>query len=110
MPAKVEHPKGRVTFGERFNVWFNDRFETFLKLYDRAVAVTLQRPVATLAWFGVVFALTIALFPLLGVSFFPRTDAGQFVINLKAASGMRLSLTEEEVAKVESLVRQVVLP
>ena len=46
----------------------------------------------------------------LGVSFFPRTDAGQFVINLKAPSGTRLSVTEEEVAKVESLVRQVVLP
>jgi hypothetical protein len=27
------------------------------------------------------------IYPLLGVAFFPRTDAGQFVINLKASSG-----------------------
>ena len=110
VPVAVDHPKKRVTFGERFNVWFNDRFESFLLFYDRAVAVTLRRPVATLAWFGVIFAFNIALFPLLGVSFFPRTDAGQFVINLKAPSGTRLSVTEEEVAKVEDLVRRVVLP
>ncbi len=109
-PVAVDHPKGWSTFNERFNVWFNDRFESFLKLYDRAVGVTLRRPVATLAWFGVIFALSMALFPLLGVSFFPRTDAGQFVVNLKAPSGTRLSVTEDEVAKVENLVRQVVLP
>lgn len=110
MPVVVDHPKGQVTFSDRFNIWFNDRFESFLKLYDRAVIVILRRPVATLAWFGVIFALSIALFPLLGISFFPRTDAGQFVINLKAPSGTRLSLTEEEVSKVENLVRQIVLP
>ncbi len=107
-PVTVDHPKGRVTYGERFNVWFNNRFEVFLKLYDRAVAVTLRRPVATLAGFGVIFALSLALFPLIGVSFFPRTDAGQFVINLKAPSGTRLSVTEEEVAKVENLIRKEV--
>jgi multidrug efflux pump subunit AcrB len=109
-PVSVDHPKGRVTFGERFNVWFNDRFESFLKFYDRAVAVTLRRPVATLAGFCVIFALSLAFFPLLGVSFFPRTDAGQFVINLKAPSGTRLSVTEEEVAKVENLIRHDVSP
>ena len=48
---------------------------------------------------------SLALFPLLGLSFFPRTDAGQFVINLKAPTGTRLAVTENEVAKVEDLVR-----
>ena len=32
-----------------FNVWFNDRFEAFLMVYDRLVAVTLRRPAFTLA-------------------------------------------------------------
>ena len=31
-----------------------------------------------------VFVASLGLYPLLGVAFFPRTDAGQFVINLKA--------------------------
>ena len=36
----------------------------------------------------------LALYPLLGVAFFPRTDPGQFVINIKAPTGTRLELTE----------------
>ena len=64
----------------------------------------------TLAGFGVAFAASLPVFPLLGLSFFPRTDAGQFVINLKAPSGTRLAVTENEVAKVEDLIRQVVSP
>src|SRR5262247_881890 len=38
MPVTVDHPKRRQTFGDRFNIWFNDRFETFLKQYDRGVS------------------------------------------------------------------------
>jgi multidrug efflux pump subunit AcrB len=106
----VDQKKRRRTFGQWFNVWFNDRFEGFLKLYDKLVGATLRRPVITLLAFGAIFALSLGLFPLLGLSFFPRTDAGQFVINLKAPSGTRLSVTENEVAKVENLVRQVVSP
>ena len=30
----------------------------------------------------------------MGVSFFPRTDAGQFVINVKAPTGTRIELTK----------------
>ena len=103
-------PKGRRSFGNRFNVWFNNRFEGFLKIYDRLVGATLRRPVLTLAAFGVIFVASLGIFPLIGLSFFPRTDAGQFVINLKAPSGTRLSVTENEVAKVENLIRQVVSP
>ena len=106
----VSEKKPRRTFGQWFNVWFNDRFEAFLKLYDKMVAVTLRRPVLTLVAFSLAFVLSLALFPLLGLSFFPRTDAGQFVINLKAPSGTRISVTENEVAKVENLVREVVTP
>ena len=106
----VDHPRSRRTFGDRFNIWFNNRFENFLRFYDRIVAGILRWPVATLAGFGVAFAVSLMVFPLLGLSFFPRTDAGQFVINLKAPSGTRLAVTDNEVAKVENLIRQVVSP
>jgi multidrug efflux pump subunit AcrB len=106
----VEQTKRRRSFGQWFNVWFNDRFEAFLRVYDKLVAGTLRQPVFTLVAFGVVFVLSLGLFPLLGLSFFPRTDAGQFVITLKAPSGTRLAVTENEVAKVENLVRQIVSP
>jgi multidrug efflux pump subunit AcrB len=99
-----------TAFGNHFNAWFNRGFEAMLSAYDRLVRATLRRPIATLAGFGILFALTLALWPRLGLSFFPRTDAGQFVINLKAPSGTRLALTEGEVAKVENLIREIVRP
>jgi multidrug efflux pump subunit AcrB len=64
----------------------------------------------TLLSFCALFCISLLLFPLLGLSFFPRTDAGQFVINVKAPSGTRLNITESEIAKVEALIRKVVLP
>ncbi|MGA7236251.1 MAG: efflux RND transporter permease subunit [Bryobacteraceae bacterium] len=108
-PVTVEHPR-RPSLAGRFNIWFNNRFESFLKLYDKLVGGVLRRPAFTLIAFGIVFAASLALFPMLGLSFFPRTDAGQFVIDLKAPTGTRLSVTENEVAKVEALVHQVVAP
>ena len=48
-----------------------------------------------------VFVLSLGLFPFLGLSFFPRSDAGQFTINLKAPTGSRIELTNEYVARVE---------
>ncbi len=109
-PVTVERPKKRWRLGDRFNVWFNNRFERFLKLYDKSVGGVLRRPVLTLAVFGLAFVASLAIFPLLGLSFFPRTDAGQFVINLKAPTGTRISVTENEIAKVEDLIRKVVAP
>lgn len=109
-PVEIDNPVRWWSLGDRFNVWFNNRFESFLKFYDRLVGATLRRPVLTLAAFGLVFALSLALFPLIGLSFFPRTDAAQFVINLKAPTGTRLAITEGEVAKVENLIRSIVSP
>ena len=52
--------------------------------------------------------LSFSLYPFLGVSFFPRTDPGQMVINLKAPSGTRVELTENYVKRVEQIIHQVV--
>ena len=95
-------------FGARFHAWFNAKFEGMLNVYDRWVQRALDRPRAVVLGFAAIFALSFALYPLIGESFFPRTDAGQFVINLKAPTGTRLEITENYVKRVEDIVRQVV--
>src|SRR5450432_789719 len=55
VPVMVEQGHRRKSFGEWFNVWFNDRFESFLRVYDQALGMTLRRPVVTLAIFGALF-------------------------------------------------------
>ena len=92
----------------RFNAWFAASFDHLLHRYDRLVQKVLDAPRATLGIFGVFFLLSLLLFPLLGLSFFPRTDAGQFVVNFKAPSGTKLVDTEVEGAKLENIVRRIV--
>jgi len=96
--------------GQRFNFWFQRQFNTFLAFYDRLVVHVLDWPRATLSAFLIACAASGLLFPFLGLSFFPRTDAGQFVINVKAPSGTRLLETEKYIAKLEDLVRHTVAP
>jgi multidrug efflux pump subunit AcrB len=57
-----------------------------------------------------VFLASLAIYPLLGLAFFPRTDAGQFTINLKVPTGTRIEVTNDYVAKVEDLIRHEVEP
>jgi multidrug efflux pump subunit AcrB len=57
-----------------------------------------------------VFVASLALYPLLTVAFFPHSDAGQFVINLKMPSGTRIDRTEQLLQQVESVVRSIVTP
>jgi multidrug efflux pump subunit AcrB len=92
----------------RFNAKFAAGFDTMLHRYDRLVARVLRKPWQTLGVFGVIFLLSLLLFPFLGLSFFPRTDAGQFVISFKAPSGTKLDATEEEASRIEGIVRRIV--
>jgi hydrophobic/amphiphilic exporter-1 (mainly G- bacteria), HAE1 family len=92
----------------RFHYWFNAKFDLLLNGYERWVRRALDHPSEVLYGFGALFLLSFLLYPLIGVSFFPRTDAGQFVVNVKAPTGTRIELTEKYVEKVEAIVHQVV--
>jgi len=107
---EVRAARGQTNNGlwDRFNAAFTKAFDGLLHRYDRLVLRVLEVPRATLAISAGVFLLSLLLFPLLGLSFFPRTDAGQFVINFKAPSGTRLDATNEETAKLEGIVRRIV--
>jgi len=100
-------PKG---WGHRFNRWFNRTFTRMLDRYDGWLNLALLRPAATVLGITGVFILSLTLYPLIGKAYFPRTDPGQFVINLKAPTGTRLELTTQLVEQVEQIVRDVVPP
>ncbi len=103
-----EGQAGKKSFGQRFYQAFNTRFEILLDFYERWVQKTLDHPWAAVLGFSGIFALSLLLYPLLGFSFFPRTDAGQFMINLKAPTGTRLGVTEHYVERVENIIRNTV--
>lgn len=101
------HHKGGSWF-QRVVRTFNRKYDQSLLHYDRAVRLSLLRPVATILGVVGIFLFSLALFPFMGMSFFPRTDPGQFVINVKAPSGTRIELTDKYIARVEDDIRSVV--
>ena len=108
---QADEEVGEGSVGARFgrlSKKFDYYFERMLHKYDRSLSTALLKPAGTLVGLVGVSLLCCALYPLLGVSFFPRTDAGQFVISLKAPSGTRVELTENYVKQVEDIVHQVV--
>jgi hydrophobic/amphiphilic exporter-1 (mainly G- bacteria), HAE1 family len=92
----------------RFNSWFNRKFAGLLNAYDATLSFALLRPVITILVISGLFLLSLFLYPMIGKSYFPRTDPSQFVINVKAPSGTRIELTDELVGQVEKIVREVV--
>jgi HAE1 family hydrophobic/amphiphilic exporter-1 len=110
---KATHAHGeetRKSWGARFHAGFNAKFEKMLNVYERYVDKTLDRPREALIIFTGMFLLSFLLIPFIGVSFFPRSDAGQFVINVKAPTGTRIEVTNDYIKQVEDIVRQVVKP
>ena len=101
------HHTGNNWF-ERFVRGFNRRYDRMLMHYDIAVRKSLLRPVATVAGILGIFLLSLSLYPLMGLAFFPRTDPGQFVINIKAPSGTRLEVTDQYIAQAEQDIRTVI--
>jgi multidrug efflux pump subunit AcrB len=103
------HHHGKPSIFKRFEVAFNVWFHRMLNTYEGYVKRTLQRPVFSTVVMGVgMLAILGVLFPLIGRSYFPRTDPGQFVINVKAPSGSRLEVTNGYVAQLEGIIRKQV--
>ena len=94
----------------RLIAWVENTFQRLVSSYERALRRALQRPGGVVVALLALFVVSLGLYPLLGVAFFPRSDAGQFVINLKTPSGTRIEDTEQMVKRVEEITRQVVAP
>lgn len=100
------HPKallGRVVHA------FNRRFRQLLDFYEHWVKRVLVHPKRTAALIlGGIVLLIAGAFPFVGQAYFPRTDPGQFVINVKAPTGTRLEVSDKYIAQVENDIRAVI--
>ena len=103
--GEIEIKKG---WGRTFNTWFNFRFHQGLDRYEGWLNHALLRPFATVLGITGIFIFSLALYPFIGEAYFPRTDPSQFVINVKAATGTRIELSDQLVQQVEQIVRDVV--
>jgi multidrug efflux pump subunit AcrB len=85
--------------------WFERGYDRFQALYERMLGLCMRhRGISLLAMTGVIVA-SFALAPLIGTELFPEVDSGQFIVLMRAATGTRVTKTEEMVAKVENALR-----
>jgi multidrug efflux pump subunit AcrB len=100
----------KLTLGERWLSIFNRGFDKLLNVYEWLVRKALRVPAMTALGIVAACGASALLLSRVDLAFFPTTDAGQFVVNLKAASGTRLTATEQEVAEAERIVRETIPP
>src|ERR1700678_4414797 len=105
------HGEKRKSFFQRFVTKFNEYFQKLLNRYEALANRVLQNPRLTATVIlGSIALILLVLFPFLGRAYFPRTDPGQFVIDVKCPSGTRLDVSNQYIAKVEKIIRETVKP
>jgi multidrug efflux pump subunit AcrB len=101
----------KVSIFTRFDREFNTRFQAMLNWYETVARRAMLRPgFTTIVIAGGMAVLLAVTLPFLGRAYFPRTDPGQFVINVRMPSGTRLEVSNDYIAKVENIIRGVVKP
>jgi HAE1 family hydrophobic/amphiphilic exporter-1 len=85
-------------------------YDRFAERYEHLLDRALNRKSIVIGSATALFAISIAMFPLLGTELFPKTDAGQFIIQFRAPLGSRIELTEQLAERMENLVRSVIPP
>ena len=107
----VEGKQTQLNFFARFETKFNEKFQAMLNWYEGRAMRAMERPGFTAAVIlGGVTLLLIVTVPFIGRAYFPRTDPGQFIIDVRMPSGTRLEVSNDYIAKVEDIIRSVVPP
>jgi multidrug efflux pump subunit AcrB len=92
----------------RLQAGFERAFERFRESYRNVLAWALSEARLTVLAFITLIAVSMLLFPLLGRDFFPKVDAGQMRLHVRAPAGTRLEKTQQYFADVEAQIRKLV--
>lgn len=90
--------------------WWNriDLFNPFVTRYVTALRWCLGHKTIVIITVTMIFVGSLFMAPRLATEFFPKVDAGSFILNLSAPEGTRIEKTEAIVAKIEYLVREAI--
>ncbi|HBZ70548.1 MAG TPA: AcrB/AcrD/AcrF family protein, partial [Deltaproteobacteria bacterium] len=87
---------------------FNRVYARFVARYQRVLALALEHKAIVIGSVTILFAVTLGAYRFLGTELFPRTDAGQFIINLRTPRGSRIEVTESFCERIEAVIREVI--
>jgi multidrug efflux pump subunit AcrB len=108
--GEAEEPQKQTLF-KRFETAFNEKFQKMLNWYERLAIRSMEKPGMTAGLIlGGMVALLILTVPFVGRAYFPRTDPGQFLLNVRMPSGTRLEVSNQYIAEVEDIIHTIVPP
>jgi multidrug efflux pump subunit AcrB len=92
--------------GEHSSRLFDRLFQRVVNAYEATLRWCLRNKGLVLLSVLVIFVGSLLKAPGLATEFFPKVDAGQFILNVAAPEGTRVETTEAIVGQVEDVVRQ----
>ncbi len=98
--APAVHQGRFTTFWNRLSI-----FDPFVERYVLLLRWCLAHKVIVIVTVTVIFVGSMLMAPLMATEFFPKVDAGSFILNVSAPEGTRIEKTEAIVARIEGLVR-----
>jgi multidrug efflux pump subunit AcrB len=101
-PAQRRNPLFQI------HLAFDRLFHAFRNDYRNNLAWTVHHPLITALLFIAVVGVSAAMFPRLGMDFFPQVDAGQMRLHVRAPTGTRIERTQVLFGQVEGAVRDIV--
>src|SRR5687767_9633186 len=91
----------------KFAFWFDDQFEKTAERYKSWLATALNHRALVMGVAVLSIVAAGALYPILGFTWLPPYDAGEFDVSFRAAPGSRVEFTTEKGHEVAALVRQM---
>jgi CzcA family heavy metal efflux pump len=103
-----EHAGERMGFFRRYQQGFERSFEKFREGYRGALGAALRSPVLFSACFLAFCGLSVLLVGVLGRDFFPKVDAGQIRLHMRARTGLRIEETARLADQVNGVIRETI--
>jgi len=109
--AEAASPRRPIGWGWVRMVWSRmNLFERVVERYILALGWGLRHPVIVTLVVLLVFIGSLSMAPRLQAEFFPKVDAGQFILNVSAPEGTRLEKTEALIDRIEHVITQCIPP
>jgi len=116
LPAELHRyrgPEGEAEAEDSSILWrlhhtFHHGFEKLRDSYAGILESALHHRGLVVACFVILSGSSIALYPYIGSDFFPKVDAGQIRLHVRAPSGTRLEETEQRFVDVERAIRRII--
>ena len=103
-----EHVGEKMGFFRRYQQGFERNFEKFRAGYRGALGAALRSPVLFSVCFLAFCGLSVLLVGVLGRDFFPKVDAGQIRLHMRARTGLRIEETARLADQVNAVIRDTI--